>query len=206
MLPQASNSKRGVGSFRNRLAFAAVLVLIFLLGNENAILQAKEPDITDSNAVAFEPIASVAVPAKPQTGLPTTTMRIGTRVYHLEVAATPEQAEKGLMYRTSLPPYQGMLFLFQPAHAVKFWMKNTKIPLDMLFLSQGKVTFIQSSAPPCLADPCAIYGPDTPVDMVVELSAGTAKKHNIGLGSRVVVRWPDISKAAALQAASWIGK
>jgi uncharacterized membrane protein (UPF0127 family) len=143
----------------------------------------------------------------PQTGLPTTTMAIGGQTYHLEVAATPEQAEKGLMFRTSLPPRQGMLFLFQPAHPVKFWMKNTKIPLDMLFLSQGRVTFIQSAAQPCLADPCAIYGPDTPVDMVVELPSGTAAKHKIIAGSRVHVEWPVVAKRTALQtAASSAGK
>jgi uncharacterized membrane protein (UPF0127 family) len=137
----------------------------------------------------------------PQAGLPTTNMRLNGKIYRLEVAATPAQAEKGLMFRTSLPPRQGMLFLFQPAKPVKFWMKNTKIPLDMLFLSQGRITFIQAGAQPCLADPCAIYGPDTPVDMVVELPSGTAAKNGIGLGAQAQVGWPDLAKSAALHTA-----
>jgi hypothetical protein len=182
-------------------------MLILLLGPAQALLQAKELGPPALDIVASD-ATSTDVPGlnKPQAGLPTTTMRMGGKVYHLEVAATPEQSEKGLMFRTSLPPYQGMLFPFQPARPVKFWMKNTKIPLDMLFLSQGQVTFIQANAHPCLADPCTIYGPDTPVDMVVELSAGSVSKYKISLGTHVAIDWPRMPKTTALQAANRPGK
>jgi uncharacterized membrane protein (UPF0127 family) len=117
-----------------------------------------------------------------QSGLPEVQMRLGKQIYQLEKASTPEQEEKGLMYRTRLPRNHGMLFLFQPPHAVSFWMKNTKIPLDIVFLSQGKVVYVEPNAPPCPGDPCNIYGSGRVVDMVVELPAGTAQRQGIQPG------------------------
>jgi len=87
--------------------------------------------------------------------------RIAKRPIELEVAKIEKQQNIGLMYRTSLPDNRGMLFEFKPARGVNFWMKNCKISLDMIFLRDGVVEAIELSAPPCTADPCPTYGPDT---------------------------------------------
>src|SRR5436305_3637336 len=67
----------------------------------------------------------------------------------LEVAATPEERERGLMYRTSLAEGRGMLFVFDEDRNHSFWMKNTLIPLDMLFIARdGTVVGIHANATP----------------------------------------------------------
>jgi uncharacterized membrane protein (UPF0127 family) len=78
------------------------------------------------------------------------------------------------MFRTELPGDRGMLFNFEEPRVARFWMKNTLIPLDMIFLRQGRVKRIIANVPPCNADPCPVYGPLTEVDQVLELKAGQA--------------------------------
>jgi uncharacterized membrane protein (UPF0127 family) len=114
-------------------------------------------------------------------------VRIADRQIELEVAKTPEQQAMGLMYRTSLPDDRGMLFEFKPARWVNFWMKNCKISLDMIFLREGVVTAIEAAAPPCNADPCPTYGPDTMVDRVIELRSGRAAELGVKVGDRIEI-------------------
>ena len=88
------------------------------------------------------------------------------------------------MFRESLPERTGMLFLFHEDAVHGFWMKNTMIPLDMIWLDAGgKVLFVSADTPPCKADPCPSYGPDTPARNVLELAGGMAKKEKIEAGS-----------------------
>jgi uncharacterized membrane protein (UPF0127 family) len=105
-------------------------------------------------------------------------------VYSVELARTPEEHQQGLMYRESLPPQHGMLFLFGEASVQKFWMKNTMIPLDMIWLDRdGRVVFVSADTPPCKADPCAGYGPDTPAVNVLEIAGGLAAKEAVKPGA-----------------------
>lgn len=105
-------------------------------------------------------------------------------VYRLELAKTPEEQAQGLMYRESLPEKSGMLFLFPDAVVHKFWMKNTMIPLDMIWLdANGKVLFVNAGTPPCKADPCDNYGPDAPASSVLEIAGGLAAREKITAGS-----------------------
>jgi len=115
--------------------------------------------------------------------------RIADRQIELEVAKTPEQQSMGLMYRTSLPDDRGMLFEFKPARWVNFWMKNCQISLDMIFLRDGVVTAIEAGAPPCTADPCPTYGPNTPVDRVIELRSGRAAELGLKVGDRIAIEF-----------------
>ncbi|NJS09313.1 MAG: DUF192 domain-containing protein [Microcoleus sp. CSU_2_2] len=115
--------------------------------------------------------------------------KIAESPIELEVAKTPEQQAMGLMYRTSLPDNRGMLFEFKPARWVNFWMKNCKISLDMIFVRDGVVKAIQAAAPPCTADPCPTYGPDTPVDRVIELRGGRATELGLKVGDRIEVKF-----------------
>ncbi|MEA5536254.1 DUF192 domain-containing protein [Crocosphaera sp. XPORK-15E] len=107
------------------------------------------------------------------------TVKMGEQVIELEVAKTPEQQQIGLMYRKSIEKNRGMIFLFDELRPVRFWMKNVTIPLDMIFLANGKVKAIISEVPPCNSDPCPTYGPDSLVNQVIELGGGEAKKLGI---------------------------
>ena len=132
-------------------------------------------------------------PAPASTATPSATPGAGPRagmpsgaVYHLELALTPEDQAQGLMYRESLPEHTGMLFVFPEDAPHHFWMKNTMIPLDMIWMdASGKVLFVSADTPPCTADPCATYGPDAPARQVLEIAGGMAAKEKVTLGAQL---------------------
>lgn len=130
-----------------------------------------------------QPTSPVTVPSLPITAQ----LQIDTETIDLEVAATPQQQQQGLMYRTELAQNRGMLFIFNPPRVAQFWMKNTLIPLDMIFLKDGRVKAVIDNVPPCRLDPCETYGPVTPVDQVIELAAGRAKSLGIQQGDRLKI-------------------
>jgi uncharacterized protein len=107
----------------------------------------------------------------------------------LEVARSSEEQATGLMFRTSLADDRGMLFPFNPPRPTQFWMKNTLIPLDMLFLRGGIIKFIAANVSPCKADPCPVYGSRSlEIDQVIELRAGRAGELGLKVGDRLSVR------------------
>lgn len=110
---------------------------------------------------------------------------IGDRAIGLEVAQTPQEQQIGLMFRTELPEDRGMLFPIEPARNVRFWMKNVLIELDMIFLRGGVVQAIIPNVPPCLTENCPNYGPDVPVDAVMELRGGRAAQLGLKVGDRL---------------------
>jgi uncharacterized membrane protein (UPF0127 family) len=110
---------------------------------------------------------------------------VGDRAIGLEVAKTPQEQAIGLMFRTELPDDRGMLFPIAPARNVRFWMKNVLIELDMVFLREGIVQAIIPNVPPCLSDTCPNYGPDVPVDGVIELKGGRAAQLGLKVGDRI---------------------
>src|SRR5215472_13798078 len=125
----------------------------------------------------------------PSSG-PAVILPSGTR-YRVEMARTPEEQAQGLMFRESLPPQSGMLFPFTEKGVHKFWMKNTMIPLDIIWIdSDGKVLFVSADTPPCRADPCVNYGPESPASSVLEIAGGMAKKEKVEAGS--VIRFVDV--------------
>lgn len=115
---------------------------------------------------------------------------IGGQRILLEVARTPQEQSTGLMYRTELAPNRGMLFVFSPPRPVSFWMKNTLIPLDMVFMSNGVVKYISEKVPPCTGNPCPGYGPEPKIDIdnVLELGSGRAAELGIKVGDRLKFR------------------
>ncbi|HEX4439759.1 MAG TPA: DUF192 domain-containing protein [Thermoanaerobaculia bacterium] len=128
------------------------------------------------------PSPAAAAPAASASG-PRITMPSGA-VYRLELALTPEDQAQGLMYRESLPPNAGMLFVFDQPAPHHFWMKNTMIPLDMIWMDDaGKVLYVSADTPPCKADPCATYGPDSAAKQVLEIAGGKAKEEKVAVGS-----------------------
>jgi uncharacterized protein len=112
------------------------------------------------------------------------------KIIALEVASTPREQMIGLMSRRSMPIDQGMLFEFSQPQPAQFWMKNTLIPLDMLFLNKGTIKNIQANVPPCKADPCPSYGPksDVLIDQVIELNAGRAATLGLKVGDKLLVQ------------------
>jgi uncharacterized protein len=108
----------------------------------------------------------------------------GTQHFSVEVMRTPEELERGLMFRRYLPPDRGMLFDFKVEQPVMMWMKNTYLPLDMVFISRsGLVASIAKNAEP-LSE--RIIPSGAPVYAVVELNAGTADRIGLKPGDRVV--------------------
>ncbi len=114
---------------------------------------------------------------------------VGDRVLGLEVAKTTEQQATGLMYRTTLADDRGMLFEFNPPQPVRFWMKNVSIPLDMIFIKDGRVKAIAAAVPPCNTTPCPTYGPGIPIDRVVEVRGGRAKELGLKVGTPVEIKF-----------------
>jgi len=101
----------------------------------------------------------------------------------VEVADTPDKRATGLMYRRDLAPDAGMLFLFTKASPQKFWMKNTPLPLDMIFIGPtAKIVGIVADACPFTTNP---LGPDEPSRYVLEVNAGFAAKHGLAVGDQV---------------------
>lgn len=107
----------------------------------------------------------------------------------VEVAADPVSRQRGLMFRERLAPDRGMLFVFEEADRHPFWMKNCKIPLDIVWLDeQLRVVDLAPELAPCPAEgPCPERLPLRPARYVIELSAGTARAEGVRLGERVIV-------------------
>ena len=105
-------------------------------------------------------------------------------VVSVEVAADEELRAQGLMYRDQLAENRGMIFLFTQAGEYPFWMKNTLIPLDMIWMdSQHRIVHIAHDVQPCKADPCPNYPPHALASSVLELAAGVAAKHHLADGN-----------------------
>lgn len=107
----------------------------------------------------------------------------GPHNFTVEVATTPAQMEQGLMFRRSLAPDAGMLFDYAAPSPAMMWMKNTLIPLDMLFVdAQGRIVNIHERAVP---GSLATISAAAPVRAVIELNGGTAARLGIHPGDRV---------------------
>ncbi|MBU6527298.1 DUF192 domain-containing protein [Methylocystis sp. MJC1] len=107
----------------------------------------------------------------------------GTHEFRVEVADKPSERAKGLMYRKSMPEDQGMLFDFHVEGPVMMWMKNTYLPLDMIFVSrQGVVTKVAANTVPMSEEVISSGGP---AYAVIELNAGAADKIGIKAGDQI---------------------
>jgi uncharacterized protein len=130
--------------------------------------------------------------------LPTTTIIINPDLkIEAELAYTDETRMKGLMFRESLPEDAGMLFIFPYMDQHSFWMKNTLIPLDIIWLNDKKEIVYFATAQPCTEDPCSSYAPMQKAKYVLEVNEGFAKKHSLKMGTRLEFTIPpEISRKA----------
>ncbi len=105
----------------------------------------------------------------------------------IEVAASPQETSRGLMYRQSMDEMQGMLFIFQEMEEQSFWMKNTYISLDILYVDdKGKIVSIQENATPLSEDLLPSF---QPAQYVVEVNGGFCKRNGIGVGDWIDVKF-----------------
>lgn len=131
---------------------------------------------------------------------------IGKNKIKLEVAQTPAQIQRGLMFRASLPEDHGMVFLFRPAKNVRFWMFNCIMSLDMLFIKDGKIVKISENVPPCKSPnpkDCPVYPVDGEIGAseVIEVNAGYCQRHGIKEGDSVSFSLPGTASTAGETAA-----
>lgn len=107
----------------------------------------------------------------------------------VEVMRTDAERARGLQHRTSLPADHGMLFVFPSEKILSFWMKDTYIPLDMIWINDsGKIVDIKENVPPCKADPCPVYASSVKARYVFEANAHFAQEHGIKVGDEVVIK------------------
>lgn len=107
--------------------------------------------------------------------------------FSVEVADSPDERAIGLMGRTDLAAGTGMAFLFDRPEAVRFWMKDTLIPLSIAFWDASGTIVAILEMVPCAADPCPTYGPDVPVVGALEVEAGALSAAGVAVGDLVVL-------------------
>lgn len=139
-------------------------------------------------AAALACAACTATLPTPAKSAETTTVLLKGHRFSVEIADSPAEREHGLMGRTSMPADHGMLFIFPDSEPRTFWMKNTLIPLDMLFFDASqRLVAVQEDVPPCQADPCPVYPSGVPARYVLELNAGVAGKLGVRNGDLITV-------------------
>jgi len=114
-----------------------------------------------------------------------TVVKIGDAAVNAEIADNSFKKMRGLMFRKSLGEIDGMIFPFDKEDYYGFWMMNTTIPLDMIWINSSKqVVYIQKNAQPCMITSCPVYKNDKPAMYVLEVNAGFTDKHNIEVGTK----------------------
>lgn len=114
---------------------------------------------------------------------------IGEKEIFVEIADTPQKRETGLMNRESLPKDQGMLFLFDGYGEYSFWMKDTLIPLDIIWISDDRIVHIEKEIQPSNELIPPRYNPKKLANMVLEVNAGAVDKNNWKTGDTIEISW-----------------
>ena len=148
------------------------------------LLAACSPGAGESTTAASPPTAGAT---HPESGLPVIPLTVShdgqSHGFRVEVARTSEEQAKGLMFRRAMGADEGMLFPFDPPRQASFWMKNTVIPLDIVFIgTDGRVLNISANAEPYSLDPRPSEGV---TGAVLELNGGRAAELGIAPGARV---------------------
>jgi uncharacterized protein len=135
-------------------------------------------------APACEKDASRRRPAGGEAEAGTVRMQIGTQPFTLEVAATDKARQMGLMHRQSMPADRGMIFVFPEERHLGFWMKNTLIPLDIIYLDKdGKVVSVRQMKP---RDESSVPS-GAPAKYAIELNEGAARRAGVKAGDVLVI-------------------
>ena len=106
----------------------------------------------------------------------------GHNCFSVEIADSKEERAKGLMFREELCSDCGMLFVYEESGDYKFWMKNTLIPLDIIWWDSDYRVIHIAEAVPCVTDECELYGPDLDSTYILEVNSGVAKEIGLEIG------------------------
>ncbi|HKJ17736.1 MAG TPA: DUF192 domain-containing protein, partial [Xanthomonadales bacterium] len=117
-------------------------------------------------------------------------VRLKGEKFSVEIADTPDKQQLGLMFRESMPRDHGMLFIFPGETMRSFWMKNTKIPLDIIYFDKDLEMVSHSRAVPCRTRQCPGYPSTGPAMYVLELNAGLAEELGLVAGDQLEVHLP----------------
>jgi uncharacterized membrane protein (UPF0127 family) len=110
------------------------------------------------------------------------------RIFYVDLALTPAEQSRGYMWRKTITPEEGLLFIYDRPGIRKFWMKNCLTAIDIIWLDgDGRVITIEHSAPPCKADPCPSFGPDQPGFDVLEVAPGVAREEGLQPGDQLSI-------------------
>jgi len=131
----------------------------------------------------------------PGAGLPARSPEIGIhdtgqvcirdRCFSVEIAANQSQRQYGLMNREHLDPDKGMLFVFENEGNYRFWMKNTQIPLDIIWINSSQdIVYIERNVQPCTLDFCPSIDPGKNASYVLEINGGLSDKYNLKVGDK----------------------
>ena len=111
------------------------------------------------------------------------------KCFDVEIASTSEELSKGLMFRENLEKNSGMLFVFPEENFHNFWMKNTLIPLDIIWInSNKKIIFIEHNVQPCLEEICETYSSDEKALYVLEINSGKVDEVGLEIGDDVELK------------------
>lgn len=133
--------------------------------------------------------ASAAAPAAAAPAADRRSVCIGSACFDAELAVTADERARGLMFRESLLPGTGMLFVFPREGRHGFWMKNTLIELDIVFVgADRRVVDIARRAQPCRNEPCPQYYPAAPAAYALEIAGGIADRLGFAAGDPVEFR------------------
>ncbi len=127
---------------------------------------------TDEKSNRFEATEVAEIPEVEGRRNTLEPLEVNGQTFYVEVADTQAEREQGLMYRESMKADEGMLFVFQENDQHNFWMKNTLIPLDMVWISEDKKVVDVQAAEPCTQMPCTIYKPAGKSSYVLEVLQG----------------------------------
>ncbi|MCK5460627.1 DUF192 domain-containing protein [Candidatus Gracilibacteria bacterium] len=107
-------------------------------------------------------------------------VEIGGETFLVEVVDTPQERRDGLMFRKSMPLDKGMLFIFEAETLKTFWMKNTLLPLKIIWISEEGIVVDIQNAEPCRANPCKTYRGKSNAKMVLEVNQSVLETLEIG--------------------------
>lgn len=106
--------------------------------------------------------------------------------FQVEIANNEQERSKGLMYREKLDENSGMLFIFEEEGVYPFWMKNTLIHLDIIWINKNKeVVYIMDDAQPCMIETCESFNPGKDALYVLEINSGKSEELGIKIGNRL---------------------
>jgi len=113
---------------------------------------------------------------------------LGGKTFSVEIADSSEEHQLGLMFRDSMPADHGMIFIFPDEAPRSFWMKNTRIPLDIMYFDRDlRMVSISADTPPCRVARCPSYPSVAPAKYVLELNGGSAASLGVGVGDKLTL-------------------